>query len=294
MRCLVAAGLFALALAAAAAASAPASSTSPDASASAPARRVVSMNPSLTRMLVAIGARDALVGIDDFSARAEPRVASLPRVGGLYSPSLEAVVALRPDLVALVPSLEQRDFRRQLEALGVPVLALDPVRFDEVLHSIAALGARVGRADAARTRIEAIRRTRDAVRRATAGLPRPRTVFVLQREPLFVVGSGSFLDEMIALAGGQNLGAALDETWPRSSLEWLVAAAPEVILDSDDDAQPAAAFWARWPSLPAVRDGRVVALEEGVVTLPGPDLDRALLTIARALHGEAIERADAP
>lgn len=292
MRCLVAAGLLALALAATAAASEPESSSAPGAPVAEPARRVVSMNPSLTRMLLALGAGDVLVGIDDFSARAEPRVASLPRVGGLYSPSLEAVVALRPDLVALVPSLEQRDFRRQLEALGVPVLVLDPVRFDEVLHSIAALGARVGRTDAARTRIEEIRRTRDAVRRATAGLPRPRTVFVLQREPLFVVGSGSFLDEMIALAGGQNLGAALDETWPRSSLEWLVAAAPDVILDSDDDAQPAVEFWARWPSLPAVRERRVVALEEGVVTLPGPDLDRALRTIARALHGTALELAE--
>ncbi len=294
MRSTMAAGLLALALAAAAAASAPKSASSPEPPASEPARRVVSMNPSLTRIVVALGARDVLVGIDDFSARAEPDLASLPRVGGLYSPSLEAVVALRPDLVALVPSLEQRDFRRQLEALDVPVLVLDPVRFDEVLHSIAALGARVGRADAARARIDEIRRTCAAVRRATAGFPRPRTVFVLQREPLFVVGSGSFLDEMIALAGGQNLGAALDETWPRSSLEWLVAAAPDVILDSDDDAQPAAEFWARWPSLPAVRERRVVALEEGVVTLPGPDLDRALRTIARALHGPALELEDAP
>jgi iron complex transport system substrate-binding protein len=252
------------------------------------------MNPSLTRMLVALGARDTLVGIDDFSARAEPHLASLPRVGGLYSPSVEAVVALRPDVVALVPSLEQRDFRSQLEALDVPVLALDPVRFDEVLHSIATLGARVGRSDAARTRIDAIRRTREAVRRATTPLPRPRTVFVLQREPLFVVGRGSFLDEMIALAGGNNVGAALDEAWPRSSLEWLVAAAPDVILDSDDDAQPASAYWARWPSLPAVRTGRVVALEEGIVTLPGPDLDRALILLARALHGTALELEETP
>ncbi len=284
----------ALGFAAAAAAGAPDSSSPQDGPASEPARRVVSMNPSLTRILLALGARDVLVGIDDFSARAEPELAALPRVGGLYSPSLEAVIALRPDLVALVPSLEQRDFRGQLEALGVPVLALDPVRFDEVMDSIAALGAWVGRADAARARIDEIRRVRDAVRRATAGLPSPRTVFVLQREPLFVVGSGSFLDEMIALAGGQNLGAALDEAWPRSSLEWLVAAAPDVILDSDDDAQPAAEFWARWPSVPAVREQRVVALEEGVVTLPGPDLDRALRTIARALHGPALALEDAP
>lgn len=261
-----------------------------------PARRVVSMNPSLTRILVALGARDALVGVDEFSAREEPAVAALPRVGGLYSPSLEAVVALRPDLVVLVPSAEQREFRARLEALGVEVLGLapDPVGFDAVLAAIETLGQRVGRADAARERTAAIRRTRDAVRRATGGRPRLRAVFVLQREPLFVVGRGSFLDEMLAIAGAENLGAALGEPWPEASLEWLVAQRPAVLLDSDDDPRPAAEYWRRWPSLPAVTQGRVVALEEGAVTLPGPDLDEALLRLARALHGDALALEAAP
>lgn len=255
-----------------------------------PARRIVSLNPSLTRILVAIGAREALVGIDDFSARAEPAVAALPRVGGLYSPSLEAVVALAPDLVVLVPSVEQQAFRDRLAALDVTVVALaaDPVSFGGVLAAIETLGRRTGHEEAARARIEAIDRTRRAVRRATAGRPHPRTVFVLQREPLFVVGRGSFLDEMIGLAGGENLGAVLGEPWPRASLEWLIAQAPEVLLDSDDDAEPARAYWSRWPSLAAVASHRVVAVEEGFATLPGPDLDRALLRLARALHGEGL------
>jgi len=285
--CRVAGGLLALVLLVAA---------GPVAAEPAPARRVVSLNPSFTRILVAIGARDALVGVDDFSARAEPAAAALPRVGGLYSPSLESVVALAPDLVVLVPSVEQQAFRARLEALGIEVLGLDPAPhgFDAVLEAIEALGRRVGREEAARARIDAIRRTRDAVRRATAGRPRPRAVFVLQREPLFVVGRGSFLDEMIGLAGADNLGAALGEPWPRASLEWLVAQAPEVLLDSDDDAQPAREFWSRWPSLPAVTHGRVVALDEGAVTLPGPDLDRALLLLARALHGDELAVEAAP
>lgn len=254
-----------------------------------PARRVVSMNPSLTRILVALGARDVLVGVDEFSARAEPAVAALPRVGGLYAPSLEAVVTLRPDLVVLVPSAEQREFRERLEALGVEVLGLapDPVGFDTVLAAIETLGRRVGREAAARERTATIRHTRDAVRRAVRGRPRLRAVFVLQREPLFVVGRGSFLDEMLAIAGAENLGAALGEPWPRASLEWLVAQRPEVLLDGDADAEPAARYWRRWPSIPAVAQGRVVALDQGLVTLPGPDLDEALLRLARALHGEA-------
>jgi iron complex transport system substrate-binding protein len=272
-RCVVAIALFVLAA---------------PARADAVAHRIVSMNPSLTRILVAIGAKDALVGVDEFSARAEPAVASLPRVGGLYSPSLESVVALQPDLVVIVPSFEQREFRTRLEALKLPVADFDPVSFDQVLDTIGALGARSGHEAEAKARVDAIRRTRDAVQRATAGLPRERAVLILQREPLFVAGRGTFIDQMIAIAGGDNVGAELPETWPRASAEWLVAAAPSVILDSDSDPAPAAAFWARWPSIPAVANGRVVAVDAGDVTLPGPDLDRALVKLARALHGDAL------
>ncbi len=259
-----------------------------DAAADAPAQRIVSMNPSLTRMLVAIGARDTLVGVDEFSARAEPAVSSLPRVGGLYSPSLESVVALRPDLVVLVPSFEQREFRTRLTQLGLSVQEYDPVRFEQVLETILALGKRVGHQTEAKARVDAIRRTQRAVERAVAGRPPLSAVLVLQREPLFVVGGGSFLDEMITMAGARNLGAALGETWPRTSVEWLVGVAPQIILDSDSDPAPAATFWARWPSIPAVAQRRVVAIDAGDVTLPGPDLDRALLKLARALHGDAL------
>lgn len=253
------------------------------------ASRIVSMNPSLTRILVAIGAQDALVGVDEFSARAEPAVASLPRVGGLYAPSLESVVALQPDLVVIVPSFEQREFRTRLKQLGLSVQEYDPVRFEQVLETIRALGERVGHEAEATARIAAIRNTEAAVKRATAGRATPSSVLVLQREPLFVAGRGTFIDQMIAMAGGRNLGAELAEPWPRTSAEWLVGVAPEVILDSDSDPAPAASFWARWPSLPAVANGRVVAVDAGDVTLPGPDLDRALVKLARALHGDSLD-----
>ena len=262
--------------------------TASDAVAAAPARRIVSMNPSLTRILVAIGAKDALVGVDEFSARAEPAAASLPRVGGLYSPSLESVVALQPDLVVLVPSLEQREFRTRLSSLSLSVREFDPVRFEQVLDTIRELGRLVGHEAEATARIDAIRRAQDVVQRAVAGRAKLRAVLVLQREPLFVAGRGSFLDEMLAMAGARNLGAELGETWPRTSVEWLVGAGPEVILDSDSDPAPAARYWAQWPSLPAVAQGRVVAVDAGDVTLPGPDLDQALVTLARALHGNAL------
>src|SRR4029453_17443231 len=217
-----------------------------------PARRVVSVNPSPAAILVALGARDALVGVDSFSARQQPEVAGLPTVGGLYNPSLEAVLALAPDLVVYVPTAEQRDFQRRLGELGVPVQPFDPVSFEDVLATITALGARVERAAAARERVAAIRAMQARVSARAASRPHRRVVLVLQREPLFVVGRRGFVDQMLGFAGAENLGRAFAEPWPQASREWLLAQAPEVILDASDPAagEPAS-YWARWPSLPA-------------------------------------------
>jgi len=258
--------------------------------ADAPARRVVSLNPSLTAMLIALGGREALVGVDDYSARSAA-AAGLPTVGGLYNPSLEALVALAPDLVVFVPSAEQRGFRERLEALAIPRLALDPVSFEDVLAAIQELGARIGREAEAAARVAAIRRTRARVEAAARALPPLRAVLVLQRDPLFVAGGGTFVDDMLRSLGVTNLAAEQPGRWPRLSREWLLAAAPELILDASPDPEAAALFWSRWPSLPAVAAGRVVELPEGVATLPGPDLDAALLTLAGAARGEAFARA---
>lgn len=247
------------------------------------AHRVVSLNPSLTAILLDLGARNALVGVDDFSARQQPAVAALPRAGGLYDPNLEAVTALRPDLVVLVQGVEQRAFGERLEALGIPVEVFDPKTYDDVLETIERLGARVGRTDAAHAKVAGLRRARDAAMQAAAGQPRTRAVLVLQREPLFVAGAGSFLDDMLRAAGAENLAAELPGLYPRASLEWLIAAKPEVIVDTAVDPNAARTFWARWPSIPAVRDGRVIPVDASIVALPGPHLDDALRLLAEAL-----------
>jgi len=255
--------------------------------------RVVSLNPSLTAILLALDAGSCLVGVDDYSARVEPRVRDLPRVGGLFNPSLEAIFALEPDVVTLVPSAQQRDLRQRLEALGVEVMALHNIELEDLLTSIERLGARVDRAAAAHARVAAIRRAfRDAEAEwaKLAGV-RPRTVLVLQRDPLYLVGGGSFLDAMLRAAGAQNLAGDIAEPYPRLGVEWLIAAAPEIILDASDDPQPAARHWSRWPSLPAVANGRVVPIVAAETTLPGPYLDRGLRRLTAAVRAASPETA---
>ena len=247
-------------------------------------QRVVSMNPSLTRMLLALGAAKIIVGVDEYSATLEPAVAHLPQAGGLFNPSLEAVVALEPDLVVVVPSVQQRDFCARLRELGIDVLELTNLTLDQVLQSLQTLGDRVGRSEAARERIATIRSVWTEVSQQASLRPRRSAVLVVQREPLYVVGGGSYLNAMLDAAGLDNAAAEYPESYPRVSLEWLIATRPQLIIDSSDDPVSALKHWSQWPSIPAVADGRVIAVPEGLVSLPGPYLDRALQTMVAAIR----------
>jgi ABC-type Fe3+-hydroxamate transport system substrate-binding protein len=107
-------------------------------------------------------------------------------------------------------------------------------------------------------------------------------VLVLQRDPLYVVGRGSFIDEMLRAAGARNLAATLTDPYPRTGVEWLIAAAPQVILDASEDPETPAQYWARWPSIPAVESGAAIEIRPEVMR-PGPWIDRSLRAVAAAL-----------
>jgi iron complex transport system substrate-binding protein len=253
--------------------------------------RLVSLNPSLSAILLRLDAAETLVGIDDYTARVLPELGDLPQVGGLFDPSLEAVVALRPDRVLMVAGVDQQAHAGRLERLGLFVDVYTNERFDQVLENIERLGRLVDRVERADRRILEIRAVRHAVVQATRQRARPATLAVVDRDPLFVVGGGTFLDEMLAASGADNLARSLGDGYPRASLEWLIAARPELILDMTPTAGEAARFWSRWPSLPAVSANRVLTLEAQRLSMPGPDLDQALRELAIRVHGPGIAAA---
>ena len=168
--------------------------------------------------------------------------------------------------------------------MGVEVLELSNITLDQLLESIETLGDRLGRSEAARERVAAIRAVWREVSQAASSRPRRSAVLVVQRDPLFVVGGGSYLNTMLEAVGLDNAAAKYPEAYPRISLEWLIAVGPEVIVDSADDPTPAVEHWSRWPSIPAVANGRVVAVQEAIVTLPGPYIDRSLQTLSAAIR----------
>jgi ABC-type Fe3+-hydroxamate transport system substrate-binding protein len=257
-------------------------------------QRLISLNPSLTAIVVRLGGRERLVGVDDYSARVVEGVAELPRVGGLFDPSLESIAALRPDRVLLVAGVDQRSHAARLERLGLEVEIYENERLSEVLANIERVGRLIGKEEAAAARVEAIRAMVDAVAEATSGRAEPPTLAVVDRSPLYLVGGETFLDEMLAAVGARNLGRALGSGYPRGSIEWLIEARPELLIDmtpTTGESDSGAVFWSRWPSLPAVASGRVLTLDARRISLPGPDLDRALRELARAVHGDSIDSA---
>ncbi len=253
----------------------------------APAERVVSMMPSVTGWLIAMGAADRLVARTDYDHH--PAVASLPSVGGGLTPSVEWLVAREPDLVVAWPDAPSRSVVGRLEELGIAVYAAPAESIEDALTVARGVGTLVGRRAAADSAIAAVRTGLDSLRVAVAGLEPPSVLFLIGMDPLMAAGPGTFLDQLVRAGGGRNALADLDILWPQISLEEVVRRAPDVILVGSAAAgDPAALLGERpgWRDVPAIRRGAVFAVDPDQVNRPGPDLDRAATLLARLIHGD--------
>jgi iron complex transport system substrate-binding protein len=173
----------------------------------------------------------------------------------------------------------------------VRVLALDTSTYDGVFGSLAAVGRELGEDERARILADGMRGALDDVRRQAAGVPRRSVLFVVGRDPLYVAGPGSHADEMIALAGGENVAHDTASPYARISLEAVLARMPQVIIDTSDNRPAAergriAGDWARWAFLPAVRDRRVWQVDPGRLVIPGIRLPEMTRLVGRLVHPE--------
>lgn len=255
----------------------------------APPRRIVSIVPSVTEVLYAIGAQDALVGVTDFCDY-PPEARSKPHVGDMLSPNLETLVTLKPDLVVATRSGNREETFDQLARLGIPVYLVDPDTVGDVLRLVADLGELTGHRERAAALDKDLERRIAAVRERVAGRPRPRVLYVLWPEPLIVPGKGSLVTELIALAGGASVTADQGQGYPRMSLEAAVGRTPEIIILArhGSRAGPAARQqWQRLESMPAVRSGRLYTADGDLMHRYGPRVVVGLESLARMIHPEA-------
>jgi iron complex transport system substrate-binding protein len=248
--------------------------------------RLVSLAPSITETLYALGLGDQLVGDTDY-CEYPPEAKRKPHVGPILNPSLERIVALKPDLVLGSPEANRIETANRLERLGIPLYGVTARTVEETLHSIEDLGRVLGREAEARGLVQSLRRRIEAVESRVAGRERPKVLFVVWYRPLTTVGARSFIGDVIRRAGGASISEDLQGEWPRLSLEEALRRDPDVILfPRSESFAPALEEFQRlpgWRELRAVRNRRMYFVSDAIVR-PSPRLVDALEEVARALH----------
>lgn len=263
----------------------------------APPQRIVSTAPSLTETLFALGLGPRIVGVTEF-CRYPPEAASKPRIGTFLEPSFERILAQRPDLVLVVRNPVR--LAERLSQLGLRTVEVPQDSIAEILASIREIARLAGVETRGRALAASIEKQMEDVRRRASALPRRKVLFLVGRSPgtlqgMVGAGPGSFLDELIRVAGGVNALAGSPMAYPRVSVEQIVAADPDVILDMGDFAHHEGkplespgrfrAVWGQYRLIRAVRENQVRQAASEVLIRPGPRVGEAARGMFELIHG---------
>jgi cobalamin transport system substrate-binding protein len=265
-----------------------------DVTLAAPPQRIVSLVPSVTETIFALGGEARLAGRTDWCDSPEAARHKLS-VGGMIDPSIETIVKLRPDLVVATDEGNREETLGQLRRLGIPTYVVHARRVAEMLDMVRRLGDLLDRPQAVGPLVTSIEQRIEAVRRLVGARRAPSVLYVLWPEPLIVPGRASHITELIALAGGRSITADMGESYVRLSLEAAVARAPEVIVLADHSNAGTAAGrqspekWQRLTSVPAIRAGRLHSIDLSILHRYGPRVPDGLELLARMIHPEAFE-----
>ncbi|MBY0275340.1 cobalamin-binding protein [Candidatus Binatia bacterium] len=262
------------------------------------AKRIVSLAPSVTETVFALDRGDRLVGISTFCDYPPDEIRDLPRAGSYLTPNVERIVSLRPDAVIGVPTPGNQAPVEQLRALGIVVVIVGEHTLEDTWAAIRTIGDWTGNASGATALVEHLQGEIAAVRDEAARLPKQKVLFVVGHDPLIAAGSGLFIDQLIGAAGGVNVAATAGGEWPRLSLEAVIAAAPEVIIDGamgSEAGRGLGVYWKSFASVPAVRSGRLWPQRSDALLRPGPRLGRAVRELFDVIHaGRNPALGDAP
>jgi iron complex transport system substrate-binding protein len=250
-------------------------------------QRVVSLAPSVTETLFALGFGDRLVGVTtscDYPAEAR----TIPKIGDFMSLSLETIIAKRPDIVIGASSATDPVKAREMERLGLRVTLISLASVSDILSSIKRIARLLGNPQAGEKLVRKMLLQMDQVKNRVAPAPRRSALLLVGLRPLIAVGGKNFIDELITLAGGKNIAGDAAQPWLNLPDEYVVAKAPQVIIEAgmgserDQDAK----HWADLKSIPAVQQGRVYRYPSDKILRPGPRIGEGLEEIARLLHPE--------
>jgi iron complex transport system substrate-binding protein len=243
--------------------------------------RIVSLAPSVTETLFALGLGERIVGVTTY-CNYPPEAAQKEKIGDTQRPSIEKIVALKADLVIASTASQLEQFVRSLEQIGIPIYVSNPRNLDGVLESINHIGDLTGvpsRAQELRAKLtERIAKITSQVNNAG----RPRVLFLIGSEPLITVGGNTFVNDLITRAGGQSISADQQADYPQFSLETAIARQPEIIFfQVGGENLPN-----RLKGTPAARAGRVAHIDDDLLLRPGPRVVDGFEQMAAQIHPE--------
>jgi len=259
-------------------------------------KRVVSLAPSITEILYAIGLNDEIVGVTEFCDYPPP-AQQKPKIG-YAQPNIEAIVSLQPDLVLAPRAFLRADLLAKLEQLKISTFVVDPESFEEIPSRIQTVGRILNRSSSADGVAMAMRQRIASIRSKMKSVAQVRVLYVLNSQPLITVGPGSYIDQVIKVAGGSNIASQTTVPYPHLNMEAVLKEDPEIIIFPIGKAEGIPLSeqqqWLRWTSLAAVKQGRLHQISADVLNRPGPRIVEGLEALARIIHPEAFTASVAP
>jgi len=255
--------------------------------------RIVSLIPAVTEMIYAMGDGSRVAAVSSYD-HFPADVDRLPRVGGLLDPSVERILAIKPDLVIVYAT--QKELIERLDRAGIPYFSYQHRALADIMTTIRAVGARIGSAARGEAVAAEMDRALAAIRARTADLPHPATLLVFERDPgslrnVYASGGYGFLHDMLEIAGGRNVFGSMKQQAVQASTEMLLTSKAEVIVElrygdslKNTDIARELRAWDALSSIPAVRAHRVAALTGDEFVIPGPRVVEATLKLARVIH----------
>lgn len=251
--------------------------------------RIISLAPSVTEMLFAIGAGAQVVGVTQFCDY-PPEAAQKAKVG-YANPNLESLVALQPDLIVAPQEFLKPDLIGKLDQLKIPVFVLSARTIEDVVSHIQTLGRMLDRTTEATALGMDLRQQLARITSRTQSVPPVRVLYVLNSEPLITVGPGSFIDQLIGLAGGINIAAKSATAYPRLSMEVVLQENPDILVfpigEAEGISESEQQAWRKWATLNAVKRNNLRQIPADLLNRPGPRIGKALELLADLFHPPA-------
>jgi iron complex transport system substrate-binding protein len=252
--------------------------------------RVITLAPNLTEVVFAVGAGDRLVGNTTYCDYPE-QAKSITKVGDTLHPSLERIIALRPQVVLVSTASQLEVFTQQLQSQNIAVFVTDPHDLDGVFKSIEQIGKILNHEQQAQALVQSLRERTNAVEQAVKQTPPVRTFYQVSAEPLYTAGHDAFVTDLMRRAGGASVTGDVPGAWPKFSNESALAARPDAIILPTGGSMgaanenPAEAL----RNSPAVQAGRVYRINDDHLARPGPRAVQGLEEMARSLHPEVFK-----